>query len=89
MGNPCPFHGDPVIHHHVRAIVLLIQALVFRAENIRCQSLPLRCHGTDIPFKLREHGLAVDGALELVKEMVNEVGPFLLIGSVLQKVLHE
>ena len=89
MRNSCPFHGNTVIHHHIRAVVHFIQAFVLLTQNLRRQGLPGGSHGTDVPLKFREHGLAVDRALELVKEVVDEVRPFLFIRGVFQQVLHE
>jgi len=89
VGDARPLHGDIVVHHHVRAVVQLVQALVLGAQDVRRQGLSLSCHLSDVQLKLGEHGLTVQRSLELVEEMVDEVRPLLLIRGLAQQIFHQ
>ena len=89
MGNPCPLHGNFVIHHNILSVVQLIEFPVLLAKHLCGQGLSLGSHLADVQFKFREHGLTVQGPLELIQEVVNQIGPLLLIGGLAQEVLHQ
>ena len=89
MGDPCPLHGDVVVTDHIGAKVELVELLILLAElgggqgNARLNQL------AHLQFELREHGLAVQGALELLQEVVDEECTLALVGGLVQEVLHQ
>ena len=89
VGNSGPLHGDLIVHHHVLAVIQLAQPGILGAEHIGGQGLAC-VHGCAHELlELGKHGLAVDGALELVQEVVDQEDPLLLVGGLLQQILHE
>ena len=89
MGNSCPFHCNLIIHNDIRAIVQFIQATVLFTKHICSKGLAFLHHTANVQLKFGKHGLAVNGALELIQEVIDEIGPFLFIGCLTQEVFHK
>ena len=89
MGDPGPFQGDLVIGHHIRAEVQLVELVVLPAQGVGGEGLAVFGHLAHGQLELGEHGLAIHGALELVHEVVDEIGPLLLVGGLFQQVAHQ
>ena len=89
MGDAGPLQGDPVIRHHIRAEVQLVQLVVLGGEGVGGQGLAPLGHAADLQLKLGKHGLAVDRALEGIQEVVDEISPLLFVRGLCQQMAHE
>ena len=89
MGDPGPFQGDLVIDDHVGTEIVLVQRPVLPAEEVGGEGLALGGQLTDAQLEFGEHGLAVQGPLELLQEVVEQPGaPPPVLGG-LEQVLHQ
>ena len=82
--------GVPLLLSNVSwGVAMSVQAAILGIEHLGRKARALLRHAADVQLELREHGLAVHRALELIQEVVDEVGPLLGIGGLAQQVAHQ
>ena len=89
MRDARPLERDAVVGDHVGAEVQLVEREILFAQRVRRESLARAVHLAHDLLKLGEHRLAVHRALELVKEVIDEIGALLLVGRLAEQMAHE
>ena len=89
MGDSCPFKRYVFIYYHSVTEILLIQLIVRITHYICGEGLALLGIFVHPKLELGKHSLTINGAAELLEEMVDKVCSFLLVGSVGKKMLNE
>ena len=89
MRNPCPLKRYLLVAYHIGAVVETVQRAVLFTQRVRRQRLSALDHPAHLKLKLREHRLAVDRALELVEEVVDEIRALFFVPGLSQKMAHE
>ena len=89
MRDACPLVLDLVIDDHVVAEVVDDQALIQGVESGGVQGLAALHHGVGLALKLGKHRLAVDGALEVLQVLVQQIEAGLGVVLVGKQLLDE
>ena len=84
-----PLERDLIVGDHVGAEVELVERQILLAQHIGGQRLAALDELAHLELELSEHRLAVDRALELVEEVVDEVGALLAVARLAEQVAHQ
>ena len=89
MRDPCPFQRNFVVRHHLRPEIQPVERQVLLTQRVGCQRLAVFRRPPHLQLKLGKHRLPVHGALELVEEVVDQIGAFLLVLRLPEQVAHQ
>ena len=89
MRDARPLQLDLFVQLNARSKVLCAKLAVALRENLGVQSHAVSVHLADVTLKLGKHALAIDGAAETLKEVVEDVRVTGRIGLVLKQVMRE
>ena len=89
MRNTHPLAGDLLIADNVLAEVTAYQLVVALAQQILGEGLPCFHHGVHFLFELCEHGLAVEGALVGLHELIENVQLFLAVVGLAEELAEQ
>ena len=89
MRDARPLQLDLFVQLNARSKVLCAKLAVALGENLGVQSNAVSIHLADVALKLGKHALAIDGATEALKEVVEDVRVARRISLVLKQVVRK
>ena len=89
MRDPCPFQRNFVVRYHLRPEVQPVERQILLAQRVGRQRLAVFRRPPHLQLKLGKHRLPVYGALELVEEVVDQIGAFLFILRLSEQMAHQ
>jgi hypothetical protein len=76
------------IEHEIFGEISLEKSVIFRFEHGECERIAAFLDGVNDSFEFGKHGLAKQGAAQIIDFAVDDVSPHLWVGSCLQQIVR-